>query len=309
MHLLDEARINFTRSRSFGSLKEAKSAIYKSKTSKGKKLKKHVRKTIESLNLDWVEREDLKKISVAFPTRGRSEICLDAITNCLELAKYPSTIQFVLAIDDDDQKHNTVIYEFMEKNPKIDIRIISKPRREFKDFSMYTNDLASASTGYWFFMYNDDLFIETKEWDEVVRSLDDNRIYQPATPNFEKKKKKKLPKNFIANPLIPKTWMDALGKVVYEKDPWADKWLMDLTKKLNCRVHLQELHLYNRRFKESGDAYLNDKTFKDRQSRSNQYKRRRDRDKSHLGGIGSQERAESLLEAYNALKKLFRKRP
>jgi len=102
--------------------------------------------------------------------------------------------------------------------------------------------------------------------------------------------------------------MNALGKAVYEKDPWADKWLMDLTKKLNCRVHLQELHLYNRRFKESGDASLNDKTFKDRQNRSNHYKRQRDKDKSRLGGIGSQERAESLLEAYGTLKKLFRKR-
>ena len=105
MHLLDEARINFARSRSFVFLKEAKSAIYKPKTLDGKNLKKHARKTIESLNLDWAEREDLKKISVAFPTRGRSEICLDAITNCLELAKYPSTVQFVLAVDDDDQKH------------------------------------------------------------------------------------------------------------------------------------------------------------------------------------------------------------
>ena len=44
-----------------------------------------------------------KKISVLFPTRGRPEMALKSMQSMISTADDPDGIEFLIAIDDDDQ--------------------------------------------------------------------------------------------------------------------------------------------------------------------------------------------------------------
>ena len=94
------------------------------------------------------------------PTRGRPELLQRMIHSLYHQSHYPETIEVILYIDDDD--YETLELQFETPNVK---RVVGKRNTMGK----LNWECFSASTGDIIFLCNDDVVVQTRNWDDCVR--------------------------------------------------------------------------------------------------------------------------------------------
>ena len=115
-------------------------------------------------------------ISIILPTRGRTDGALqDSIKSLLENATNPELIEVMLGVDDDDKESldwvNNEAADFVKTWGCACKAKVFQPLG-YEQLNVYVNLLCHSSTGNWLFLWNDDALMQTKGWDEVVRSYD-----------------------------------------------------------------------------------------------------------------------------------------
>jgi len=105
-----------------------------------------------------------KKISVLCATRGRPAMIMESIKSMIDTADDPDGIEFLLAIDDDDQITidyvQSDIVPYFEKHD-YDLYAFVQPRLGYARLNEYYNQLAGESHGEWLIVWNDDARMES----------------------------------------------------------------------------------------------------------------------------------------------------
>lgn len=114
-----------------------------------------------------------RDISVLLPTRGRPQLMFRSLQGLVEKAVDTSSIEFLVAIDNDDKQS----YEFIEKEvipwfneKQIELRVYAMDRLGYVQLHKYVNFLGYNSTGRWMLFWNDDAVMESHAWDNDIRS-------------------------------------------------------------------------------------------------------------------------------------------
>tara|TARA_R110000822_G_C15200884_1_gene482368 strand:+ start:46 stop:897 length:852 start_codon:yes stop_codon:yes gene_type:complete len=143
-----------------------------------------------------------KKISVLFPTRGRPEMALKSMQSMINTADDPDGIEFLIAIDDDDQAtidyvQSDIVPYFEEHD--YDFYAFVQPRLGYHRLNEYLNQLAGESHGEWLIVWNDDARMESQGWDTEILSHSGKFAVQRFDDNHGHP--------YAIFPVIPRDWI------------------------------------------------------------------------------------------------------
>ena len=110
-------------------------------------------------------------IAVLLPTRGRDDALERSVKSLFDLADNPDQIQLMLGIDTDDKEGIAAFQESVQ--PWLDSEGINYTAMSFEPMGYirlneYVNTLAKNSDADWLVFWNDDAYMETQGWDNVI---------------------------------------------------------------------------------------------------------------------------------------------
>lgn len=156
-------------------------------------------------------------ISVITPSRRRIPLLEDSVASLLETAAHPEAIEILVAADPDDTATQQVTLP--------QVRVWTAPQRYgYRGLSMYYNALAEQAVGVWLMIWNDDAFMETPGWDDLIRAQAPGVLWErselPGTPF----------------PVIPAAWVRHLGRMC--PSTHIDMWVNDIGRLTGTGHHL-----------------------------------------------------------------------
>jgi hypothetical protein len=152
-------------------------------------------------------------ITLLCPTRGRPELLAKSVTSVYSAAAHPEAVEFLVALDPDD----TASYSALPAGVKAHV---TAERWGYRHLHAYYNALAERATGTWLMLWNDDAFMQTEGWDEIVRSQQPGVVWGiSCDPNA-------MPGNPSEFPAFPKAWAEHLGHVCLSTH--VDMWVNEL---------------------------------------------------------------------------------
>jgi len=101
-------------------------------------------------------------ISLLMPTRARPELALRFLTSAFESCCQPDRVEVMMVIDDDDTSYDGFVSPFERT------KIFSVPP---STMSGYNRIAADRSSGEILMLVNDDIVVESNEWDNAVRQM------------------------------------------------------------------------------------------------------------------------------------------
>lgn len=101
----------------------------------------------------------MASLSLLLPTRGRPKLLLRFLDSVLATAKDPSTLEIVLAIDDDDPSYDNL--------PLPPLNIITLKGKK-ASMGVLNTRCFKASSGKLVMLANDDLIMKTPHWDSIL---------------------------------------------------------------------------------------------------------------------------------------------
>lgn len=161
-------------------------------------------------------------VSFLIPTRKRENQCIYCIEEIVKKSKYKTGYEFLLAFDEDDET-KPIILEYLKKN-KIPHKYIVTERYGYHALYNYYNKLCDISSGKYLWCWNDDAFILTENWDEILRNgINQNNnlsvyIFKCNDP-YDK-----------VAPLIPKEIIEYIGYISLNThfDNWIESLILDI---------------------------------------------------------------------------------
>jgi hypothetical protein len=178
-----------------------------------------------------------KGISILLPTRGRPEVALKSLQGLVELADKPQEIEFLLAIDEDDEASAEYFIEkaipwFEGKN--VDCTIYQVPRWGYLQLHMYNNYLGEMSNGSWIVFWNDDAVMQTQGWDkEILKHTGEFKLLAFDTHNLHP---------YSIFPILPRDWIILFEKLSEHQQ--TDAWVSQIAYLADCykRIPVEVLH-------------------------------------------------------------------
>lgn len=178
-----------------------------------------------------------KKYSVAvlLPTRGRTTALNRSVYSIFDNATEPDKIQLLLAFDRDDtvglDHFNNHLKADLEKR-KINFVALKFNRLGYVNINKYYNEMAKRADADWMFIWNDDAFMSTQGWDQVVKKYNGQmRILKVHTHNEHP---------YSIFPIVPAVWVDLLGHLSGHQmiDAWISQiaYMMDLIEIVDINV-------------------------------------------------------------------------
>ena len=101
-------------------------------------------------------------ISVVLPSRERPELLEQSIASL-----GGGDFEVVIRVDDDDPRRD----DYADLG-----RVIVGPRHGYGALQHYYNELGAHARGDWLFLWNDDSFMQTPDWIDIVRSYDGQMV-------------------------------------------------------------------------------------------------------------------------------------
>ena len=158
-------------------------------------------------------------ISLLLPTRKRTKLVHKMVKRLIKLAKKPSNLEILIAIDDDDQESidyfNSQEWNGMLAKHNIQNKVLVSERHGYIALYKYVNALGLEAQGDWLFFINDDCVFETKNWDKIIERNTGYFGVLRAQSNHNHP--------FALFPIIPKRWVEEFGMVsaVNHSDWWV----------------------------------------------------------------------------------------
>ena len=196
------------------------------------------------------------KISILCPTRKRKDALEKSLNSLKERMSPDNQLELLLAFDNDDKE--SLDYA-IEKFPEA--VFISSPRKGYKNLNLYYNALGGVSTGDWLFVWNDDLLMETQNWDKIIEGYGDKfRILNPKNNHSWSDK-------ISLFPIVPRKYYEILGHISFS--PHNDTWVEEIGNLLNeslsekVFIPIEGIYLIHNRFDLTGAN--KDETFLERE--------------------------------------------
>lgn len=176
-----------------------------------------------------------KNISILLPTRGRPEVALKSMQGLVELADNPEEIEFLVAIDDDDDASAEYFTEYLVPwfdQTGVDCTVYQLPRWGYLQLHRYNNFLGAQCKGAWIVFWNDDAVMQSSGWDtDIMANTGQFAIQAFDTHN-------KHPYSIF--PIIPRDWLILFEKLSahQQTDAWVSQiaWMADCMIRLNTKV-------------------------------------------------------------------------
>lgn len=158
------------------------------------------------------------KISILLATRKRTEMLKKSLASLVDLASDPSSIEILLAFDNDD--HET--FEWVEENVLSDLdnknvsyTCMSFDRLGYIRLNEYYNALSLEADGDWLFFWGDDAIMETKDWDKEITAYTGKfRVLRTLTHNCHP---------LAIFPIVPRKWVELFG--YFSPHQLNDNWV------------------------------------------------------------------------------------
>ena len=145
-------------------------------------------------------------IAVMIPTRSRTTPLGRSLFSMIDLAADLSKIEFLMAIDDDDEI--ALDYFFTHIQPRFDQQninytVLSTPRLGYEGLAKYFNILADKAKADWLMVWTDDAIMETQDWDlRITECTGEFKLLKVHTHNEHP---------YSIFPILPVEWYDVIG--------------------------------------------------------------------------------------------------
>jgi hypothetical protein len=145
-------------------------------------------------------------ISVLLPTRGRTDALQRSVQTLIDHAHKIDNVQIMFGFDRDDQIgldyfKNTLCPELDRQ--QINYLALQFDRLGYINIDKYYNQLAKKADADWFFIWNDDAFMITDGWDQVIEKYTGQlKVLKVHTHNEHP---------YSIFPIVPSAWLDVLG--------------------------------------------------------------------------------------------------
>jgi len=176
-------------------------------------------------------------ISFICPTRGRIHNVYRLIESSVATYSGNTSLNFMFYMDEDDIETIKLVKDLSVKDPNINIEVIVGERIIMCEMS---NILARRSHEGILFFCGDDIVMESKDWDTVVKSefdkVDDKILFLYGDDGLMHEK---LATHFF----IHKKWIEATGHCVppiFTGD-WADNYVNHVADMLGRKVYVEKL--------------------------------------------------------------------
>lgn len=180
-------------------------------------------------------------ISVLCPTRARPGPLACTMRMLRHLAARPERIEILLYVDHDDPVDYRATWErFAERDaPPVPGRILRGPRKFYSGLNECFNALVTGASGRWCMLWNDDVFMATKDWDIILDGVPGEVAVAMTESNHGRS-----PCTF---PFFTRSYADILGYV--SLNTHSDTWIEEVGKAAGVAVDVPILVLH---------AYLDD---------------------------------------------------
>lgn len=178
------------------------------------------------------------------PTRGRAELALRSARQVQATAADPFSFEFIIACDDDDGEQRDALERGL-RDSQIPFSLATTPRLGYANLHIYNNILASHASGQWLCIWNDDVLMQTQDWDVVLREHASKFVVvDPEISNANAEQFR-----FGLFPMVPRAWFQVLGHL--SASAHNDTYILLLADALGLRWP-GLLTVYHDRFDESG---------------------------------------------------------
>lgn len=198
--------------------------------------------------------------SFLIPTRGRCYNLKNVIKSIINKSSKENQFEILFKIDDDDNETFEEVKILKEKYLGI-IKYIKFSRMNgYNDIHFFINKLCEISNGDWLFIFNDDCFIISENWDSVVKKeggdgLKVIKVLEPRDINGR-------PNTF---PIISRKMYEIMGH--FSECIYADGWVAELGKKLgilkDVEIIIDHSSKYDRNTGMQHNINMRDKTFEE----------------------------------------------
>lgn len=199
-------------------------------------------------------------ISILIPSRGRPEELLTSI-NSLGLN---SEIEILVWLDSDDPKLEQY-RELLKTNPFV--RFFVKDRIGYKNFHLMVDFLARQAKYDWYFLFNDDSYMENSDWLKVFKDF-----VRPFEPTNQPIVINIWGQGIVVNnlfPIISRAYFDILGHISLTQN--CDDWIRIVGMGANISYDLKGIKPKHRKY--GGGGTLNDETFQETESSRAEFKK------------------------------------
>jgi hypothetical protein len=194
------------------------------------------------------------KISVLLPTRNRVDMVIKTLNSLYNTISDKNRLEVILGLDSDDPSI-TNLKTKLEEFHGCDIKLsIFNERHGYVNLHKYINRLAFEADGDWLYLWNDDSYIITKDWDKLLEPY--NKTFALLSPKV--KETPNYPGTMF--PFIPKKWIEITGH--YSLNCHNDTWVEEVAKKLDIFVYIPMWVSHLREEFRSGQ--LTDQTWQER---------------------------------------------
>lgn len=185
-------------------------------------------------------------ISVLLPTRKRLGGLVRTVNVLRELAGRPDDLEFLVRVDDDDP---TDYGDFLATTPGV--VFLRGPRWGYKNMHMYYGQLAAAASHPWCQIWNDDMFMITNYWDQVLLARNPEKLhvqflkrdtYGPEVPGDPYKN------TDTACPAFPKKLFELMGRV--SDNAHVDSWLDYVSEALGIKTFRHDIVYHHDRLED-----------------------------------------------------------
>ncbi|MHB1606654.1 MAG: glycosyltransferase family 2 protein [Leptospirales bacterium] len=167
-------------------------------------------------------------ISILLPTRGRVQRLDRALKSLKSHAHDPSKVEIIFRCDHDDEETQDYLRSHEE------FFLVGPREKGYASLPKFMNQCASVSTGDIIMMLNDDIIVETQDWD--LRLLDFANKFQDGIFNIGIKTG--LNDNLFPFSIISRLAYRALGFVNDERLVFSDIFLLDVMNSFGRAIRL-----------------------------------------------------------------------
>lgn len=180
-------------------------------------------------------------VSFLLPTRQRVALATRSITRLAELAADPAAIEIVLGIDEDDKQSGVdIMFECLPLG--VQLQVLPFEPMGYANLHRYNNALAKASRGAWLAIWNDDVLMETPQYDDVLRDQHAFVVLDPTVSNAAPVFRTGL------FPVVPRQWLTTLGHL--SANPHCDTYMFLIADAL--KIRRPGWTVYHDRYDETG---------------------------------------------------------
>jgi len=175
------------------------------------------------------------QIAVLLPTRGRTEALSRSVSSLLDTAADPSRVQILMGFDQDDAvglEHLRQVLLPQLQQRGANFKAVQFNRLGYINIHKYYNELARHADADWMFVWNDDAFMVTPNWDQVIDSYAGQlKVLKVHTHNEHP---------YSIFPIVPAVWYQTLGYLTGHQmiDAWISQmaYMLDIMEIVNIDV-------------------------------------------------------------------------